>query len=463
MTPRILIRTFRRSSELRPPEGAPNVLIILIDDAGFGASSAFGGPCNTPNFEKLAKNGLHYNRFHNTALCAPTRAALLTGRNHHSVGMGMVTEIATSAPGYSSLKPNNKAPFPETLKLNGYSTSQYGKCHEVPVFQNSPVGPFDMWPTNSGFEYFYGFVAGEDDQWYPSLYEGTTPIEVDRTPEQGYHLTEDLADHAINWLHTQQSIAPDKPFFMYFAPGATHAPHHVPKEWIDKYKGKFAHGWDKQREITFAKQKELGVIPANAELTGRPQELPAWDEMPALLKPVLERQMETYAGFMEHTDHHIGRIIDTITELGLLDNTLIFCIIGDNGASAEGTLKGTLNEMIVFNGMGNILETPEYLAAQLDKWGGPESFPHYAVGWSWAMDTPYQWQKQVASHWGGTRTGTIVHWPKGIQEKGGHRFQFTHVNDVAPTVLEAAGIPEPIQVHGVTQSPYEGTSMVYQL
>jgi arylsulfatase A-like enzyme len=447
--------------ELRPPKGAPNVVIILLDDVGFGASSTFGGPCETPNFEKLAKNGLRYNRFHTTALCAPTRSALLTGRNHHSVGMGTVTEIATSAPGASSVRPNSKQPLAETLRLNGYSTSQYGKCHEVPVFQNSPVGPFDMWPTGSGREYFYGFIAGEDDQWHPSLYEGTTPIEVDKTPEQGYHLTEDLADHAINWLHTQQSIAPDKPFFMYFAPGATHAPHHVPKEWADKYKGKFAHGWDKQREITFAKQKALGVIAADAELTPRHDEIPAWDDMPAILKPVLERQMENYAGFLSHTDYHVGRLIDTIEELGVLDNTLIYCIIGDNGASAEGTIKGTFNEMIPLNGMGDILETPEYLAAHLDVWGGPEGNPHYAVGWAWAMDTPYQWTKQVASHWGGTRNGTIVHWPKGIEEKGGQRFQFSHVNDVAPTILEAAGIPEPVQMHGVTQSPYEGTSMVY--
>ena len=285
--------------------------------------------------------------------------------------MGTVTEIATSAPGCSTLKPNNKAPLAETLKLNGYSTAQFGKCHEVPVFQNSPVGPFDMWPTGSGFEYFYGFIAGEDNQWYPSLYEGTTPVEVNKTPEQGYHLTEDLADHAINWLRTQKSIAPDKPFFIYFAPGATHAPHHVPKEWIDKYKGKFAHGWDKQREITFAKQKELGVIPADAELTTRHAEIPAWDEMPAALKPVLERQMETYAGFMSHTDHHIGRIIDAIEQLGVMDNTLIYVITGDNGASGEGTLKGTFNEMMVFNGMADILETPEYLAARLEQVGRP--------------------------------------------------------------------------------------------
>jgi len=447
--------------ELRPPTGAPNVVIILLDDVGFGASSAFGGPCETPNMDKLAASGLRYNRFHTTALCAPTRSALLTGRNHHSVGMGTVTEIATSAPGASSIKPNNKSPLPLTLKLNGYSTAQFGKCHEVPVFQNSPIGPFDMWPTGSGFEYFYGFIAGEDNQWYPSLYEGTTPIEVEKTPEQGYHLTEDLADHAITYVRTQKSIAPDKPFFIYFAPGATHAPHHVPKEWIDKYKGKFAHGWDKQREITFAKQKAMGVIPADAELTPRHAEIPAWDEMPEILKPILEREMETYAGFLSHTDHHIGRLLLAIDELGIMDDTLIFCIIGDNGASAEGTVRGTSNEGFVFNGMSDIIETPEYLAARVDKWGSPEGAPHYAVGWAWAMDTPYQWTKQVASHWGGTRNGTIVHWPHGIEEKGGHRFQFSHVIDVAPTVLQVAGIPEPIQVNGVTQSPYEGTSLVY--
>jgi arylsulfatase A-like enzyme len=445
---------------LRPPEGAPNVLVVLIDDVGFGASSAFGGPCETPNFEKLANGGLRYNRFHTTALCAPTRAALLTGRNHHSVGMGAITELATSAPGYDSLRPNTKAPLAETLKLNGYSTAQFGKCHEVPVFQSSPVGPFDMWPTGSGFEYFYGFIGGEDNQWYPSLCEGTTPVEPPKTPEEGYHLTEDLADHAVNWVRTQKALAPDKPFYMYFAPGATHAPHHVPKEWIEKYKGKFAHGWDKQRELTFARQKELGVIPQEAELTKRHEEIPAWDAMPEELKPVLEREMEIYAGFMSHTDHHVGRLLDAIEELQIMDDTLIYLIIGDNGASAEGTLNGTFNEMISLNGMA-ALETPEFLTAHLDKFGGPESYNHYAVGWAHAMDTPFQWTKQVASHWGGTRTGTIVHWPKGIKAQGEVRQQFHHVIDVAPTVLEVAGIPEPTMVNGVTQSPYEGTSMLY--
>ncbi len=446
---------------LRPPANAPNILIVLLDDVGFAASSTFGGPCETPNFERLAQRGLRYNRFHTTALCAPTRAALLTGRNHHSVNMGNITELATSAPGQTSVRPNTKVPLAETLRLNGYSTAQFGKCHEVPVFHNSPIGPFDTWPTGSGFEYFYGFIGGEDNQWYPSLYEGTTPVEPPKTPEQGYHLTEDLADHAIWWIKTQKSIASDKPFFVYFAPGATHAPHHVPKEWIEKYKGKFAHGWDKQREITFRKQKELGVISQDAELTPRHAEIPGWDEMSPRLKPILERQMETYAAFLSHTDHHIGRLVNAIEELGIMDNTLIYVIIGDNGASAEGQIQGTFNEFIPLNGMGEIIETPEFLEANLEKWGGPEAYNHYAVGWAWAMDTPYQWTKQVASHWGGTRNGTIIHWPKGIEEKGGHRFQFCHVIDIAPTVLEAAGIPEPIQVHGVTQSPYEGISMLY--
>jgi arylsulfatase len=445
---------------VQPPDGAPNVLVILIDDVGFGASSAFGGPCETPNFERLANQGLRYNRFHTTALCAPTRAAMLTGRNHHSVGMGGITEIATSAPGYNSLRPNTKAPLAQTLQMNGYSTSQFGKCHEVPVWQTSPMGPFDMWPTGSGFEYFYGFIGGEDHQWYPALYEGTTPVEPPKTPEDGYHLTEDLADHAINWVRSQVALMPDKPFFMYFAPGATHAPHHVPKEWIDRYEGKFAHGWDEQREITFARQKEMGVIPQDAELTERHPEIPAWDEMPAELKPILERQMEIYAGFLEHTDYHIGRLLDTMEELGIMDETLIYLIIGDNGASAEGTLKGSFNEMINFNGMAAI-ETTEFMAERLDKFGGPESYNHYAVGWAHAMDTPFQWTKQVASHWGGTRNGTIIHWPKGIEAKGEVRQQFHHVIDFAPTVLEAAGIPEPTLVNGVTQSPYEGTSMLY--
>ena len=445
--------------DVRPPATAPNVLVILIDDVGFGASSAFGGPCQTPNFERLAAGGLKYNRFHTTALCSPTRQALLTGRNHHSVGMGNITETATAAPGYTSVLPNTKAPLPLTLKLNGYSTAQFGKCHEVPVWQTSPAGPFTAWPTGGGgFEYFYGFIGGENNQWDPALYEGTTPIEPPKTPAEGYHLTEDLTDKAINWVGQQKALLPDKPFFMYFAPGATHAPHQVPKEWIDKYRGKFAHGWDRQREITFERQRELGVIPPDAVLTPRDPGIPAWEDMDPALRPVLEREMEVYAAFLEHTDHHVGRLLDTLEPI--LDDTLVYLIIGDNGASAEGTLQGAFNEMANFNGMAAI-ETPEFMISKLDEFGGEGSYGHYAVGWAWAMDTPYQWTKQVASHWGGTRNGTIVHWPKGIKDKGAHRNQFTHVIDLAPTVLEAAGIPAPTLVNGVMQSPYEGTSMLY--
>ncbi len=445
---------------LRPPAGAPNVLVVLLDDAGFGSSSAFGGPCETPTFERLAENGLRYNRFHTTALCSPTRQALLTGRNHHAVGMGGITEIATSAPGYNSLRPNTAAPLAETLKLNGYSTAQFGKCHEVPVWQTSPLGPFENWPTGGGgFEHFYGFVAGETNQYAPALYHDTVPIEPDRTPEEGYHLTEDMTDQAIDWVRQQKALMADKPFFVYYAPGATHAPHHVPTEWSDKYKGKFDQGWDKLREETFERQKQLGVVPEDAELTVRPAEILAWDETPDEMKPIFARQMEVYAGFMEHTDHHVGRLIDALEELEILDDTLIYVIVGDNGASAEGTPNGCFNELVVLNGAGGI-ETAEFMAARIDDFGTPRAYNHYAVGWAHAMDTPYQWTKQVASHWGGTRNGTIVHWPKGITATGELRQQFHHVIDVAATVLDAAGLPEPTFVHGVQQMPLHGVSMV---
>jgi len=447
--------------ELRPPKGAPNVLIVLIDDVGFGASSTFGGPCQTPNFEKLAVEGLRYNRFHTTALCSPTRQALLTGRNHHSCGMGSITEFATSAPGACSVLSNTISPIARTLKLNGYSTAQFGKCHEVPVWQTSPLGPFDAWPSGGGgFEYFYGFIGGETSQWYPAIYEGTTPVEPEKTPEEGYHFSEDMTTKAIKWTRQQKALMPDKPFFTYFAPGATHAPHHVPKEWADKYKGKFDQGWDKLREETFARQKKLGVIPPDCPLTKRHPEIPAWDTISAEMRPVLARQMEVYAGYLEHTDHQVGRLIDVLKDLDVLDDTLIYVIIGDNGASAEGSLQGTYNEMVTITGFDH-LETPEFLKAHLDKFGGVESYNHYAVGWAHAMDTPYQWTKQVASHWGGTRNGTIVHWPKGIKTKGEIRSQFHHVIDVAPTILEAAGLPEPVFVNGVQQRPIEGVSMAY--
>jgi arylsulfatase A-like enzyme len=444
---------------LRPPEGAPNVLVILIDDAGFGSSSAFGGPCQTPTFEKLASKGLRYNRFHTTALCSPTRQALLTGRNHHAVGMGGITEIATSAPGYTSLRPNSASPLAETLKLNGYSTAQFGKCHEVPVWQTSPLGPFDNWPSGGGgFEHFYGFLGGETNQYAPALYQDTVPVEPDRTPEEGYHFTEDMTDHTIDWIRQQKALMGDKPFFVYFAPGATHAPHHVPKEWADKYKGKFDQGWDKVREETFARQKTLGVIPEDAELTARPAEIPGWDDTPDEMKPIFARQMEVYAGFLEHTDHHIARLIDALSDLEILDDTLIYVIIGDNGASAEGTPNGCFNELTVLNGAG-ALETVDFMTARIDDFGTPKAYNHYSVAWAHAMDTPYQWTKQVASHWGGTRNGTIVHWPKGIKAKGEVRSQFSHVIDVAATVLDVAGVPEPTFVHGVQQMPLHGVSM----
>ena len=446
---------------LLPPEGAPNVLIVLIDDCGFGASSAFGGPAHTPTFERLAGAGLKYTRFHNTSLCSPSRAALLSGRNHHTVGMGGITEIATSAPGYSSVRPNDCAPLAETLKLNGYSTAQFGKCHEVPVWQTSPMGPFDSWPSGGGgFEYFYGFIGGETNQYAPALYHNTTPIDPWGTPEEGYHLTEDITDRAIDWVRQQKALMPEKPFFTYFAPGATHAPHHVPTEWSDRYRGAFDEGWDVLRERTFAHQKELGVVPESAELTARHEQIPAWDDMPEELKPVLAREMEVYAGFLEHTDHHVGRLIDALEELGVLDDTLVYVIIGDNGASAEGDVNGCFNEIINLNGAAE-MQTPEFMASRIDDFGTPSAYNHYAVGWAHAMNTPYQWTKQVASHWGGTRTGTIVRWPHGIRASGETRHQFHHVIDVAPTVLDAAGIPEPTFVHGVQQHPYEGTSMAY--
>lgn len=449
---------FNPIQQLRPPQSAPNVIIVLIDDVGFGASSAFGGPCQTPTAERLAAEGLKFNRFHTTALCSPTRAALLTGRNHHSVGMGGVTETATAAPGQTTMIPNSAACIAKTLKYNGYSTAHFGKCHEVPVWENSSIGPFDRWPTGQGFEKFYGFVAGETNQWYPEIYDGTTRVEVPNTPN--YHFMEDMTDKAIDWARAQKSLAKDKPFFMYFAPGATHAPHHVPKEWADKYKGTFDGGWDSLREIIFEKQKKLGVIPKDSKLTKRPDAISSWEAMPEDLKPVLRRQMEVYAGFLEYADYHVGRLLDSFKQTGILDNTLVFYIIGDNGASAEGTINGSFNEMINFNGAA-ALETHEFLASHIDDFGAENSYNHYSVGWAHAMCTPFQWTKQVASHFGGTRNGAVVHWPNGIKAKNEIRSQFCHVIDIAPTILEAAGLPQPLIVDGVHQKPIEGVSMIY--
>jgi arylsulfatase A-like enzyme len=445
---------------VRPPDGAPNVLLVLLDDVGFGAGSAFGGPCEMPVAEKVASQGLKYTRFHTTALCSPTRAALLSGRNHHAVGMGHITENASASPGRTSVRPNYITPLPEVLRLNGYSTAHFGKCHEVPVWELSPAGPFDRWPApGNGFQHFYGFLGGETNQWYPVLHSDTTPIDQPAMPEDGYHLMPDLADHAIAWIRQNKSLGAGRPFFTYFAPGATHAPHHVPEEWADRYKGRFDQGWDALREATFARQKELGVVAADAELTARHDEIPAWDDIADDLEPVLARQMEVYAGFLSYADHHVGRVIDAIDELGELDNTIVLYIVGDNGASAEGTLQGTLNEMNLANAPG--VETPAYMAERLADFGTPRAYNHYAVGWAHAMNTPYQWTKQIASHWGGTRNGTIVQWLDGIAARGEVRNQFHHVIDVAPTILEAVGLPEPTTVHGVTQEPMHGVSMAY--
>ncbi len=451
-------QVYPKITPVRPPAGAPNVLVVLLDDVGFGASSAFGGLIDTPTADRLAGGGLRYTRFHTTALCAPTRAALLTGRNHHTVNMGAITELATSAPGNTSVRPQDCAPLAETLRHNGYATAQFGKCHEVPVWETSPMGPHERWPTGSGFEHFYGFIGGETNQYSPAIYRDTVPVEPEATPEEGYHFTEDMTDRSIEWVRQQKSLMPDKPFFAYWAPGATHAPHHVPEEWSAKYQGQFDDGWDSVRERIFERQQEAGVIPADAELTPRPDAIPAWDDMDDALKPVLTRQMEVYAGFLEHTDHHLGRLIDALDDLQVLEDTLIFYVLGDNGASAEGQINGTFNELLALNGVPE-LETTEFMVDRIDKFGTPDAFNHYAVGWAHAMCTPYQWTKQVASHWGGTRNGTIVHWPKGIEASGDLRHQFGHVIDIAPTVLAAAGIPEPVTVNGFDQHPYEGFAL----
>ena len=442
----------------RPPKKAPNVLLIMLDDVGFGASSAFGGPVPMPTAERLADDGLRYSRFHTTAICSPTRAAMLSGRNHHQVGMGQITETATPSPGYRSTRPNSCVPLPEILRQSGYNTAQFGKCHEVPVWESGPTGPFDHWPAFSGFEKFYGFIGGETNQWTPALIDGVSMIEPPDDPD--YHLMPDLADKAIDYINQQKALTPDKPFFIYFAPGATHAPHHVPKEWIAKHKGKYDQGWDALRQETFDRQVALGVIGADSVLTERSQGIPSWDEVPDERKPILAHQMEVYGAFLEYADFHTGRVVDAVEKLGMLDDTLIMYIIGDNGASAEGGLEGAFMLSTAANG-GAEYETTEFWQQNLDKIGGPEAYNHYAVGWAHAMCTPYQWTKQVASHYGGTRNGTIVHWPATITAKGEVRNQWHHVIDVAPTILELAGLAQPHTVNGVTQIPMHGVSMAY--
>jgi arylsulfatase len=442
--------------QVTAPAGAPNVLVILIDDQGFGVSSAFGGAVQEPVLDKLANEGLKYNNFNTTSLCSPTRTALLTGYNHHSNNMGGIAEIATAFPGNTGVRPQTITPMAEVLRQNGYSTAAFGKYHETPPWEVSVSGGYDRWPTHSGFDKFYGFIGGETNQWAPTIYDGVTRIETPRTPN--YHFTTDMTDQAISWIQAQHTLTPDKPFFTYFATGATHAPHHAPKEWIEKYKGKFAMGWDKLREQTLAKQIELGVVPKGTKLAPKPEAIKDWESLSAQEKELFAHQMEVFAGFAEFTDHEVGRLLDSLKDMGVLDNTLVFYIVGDNGASAEGNMSGVFNETAALNG---IRENFDDIYKNMDQWGGPLTYPHYAAGWAVAGDAPFSYTKQVASDFGGTRNGVVVHWPKGIQAKNEIRTQFSHAIDIAPTVYEAIKIPAPKVVNGIAQRPIEGTSMLY--
>ncbi len=442
--------------QVKAPDGAPNVLLVLIDDMGFGQSSAFGGPVQMPTLEKLANNGLRYNGFHTTALCSPTRAALLSGRNHHVGNMGSITEAATGFPGQTGQRPNNVAPLAEMLRLNGYATAAFGKSHETAAWEVSPSGPTDRWPTRSGFDKFYGFIGGEANQWAPTLYDGLTQVEPPNEPN--YHLIPDMTKKAIQWMNYEKALTPDKPFFIYFAPGGTHAPHQVPKEWIDKYKGKFDQGWDKVREETLTRQKALGMVPQDAVLAPKPPGIKDWEKLTADEKKLFARQMEVFAAYGEFTDHNVGKLIDALEKNGQLDNTLVFYIAGDNGASAEGGFNGLYNEMSYFN---SAPESVEDILKHYDKLGSADSYGHYAAGWAVAGDTPFTWTKQVASDYGGTMNAMAVHWPRRIKAKGEIRSQFHHVIDIAPTILEVAGLPEPKSVNGTVQTPIEGVSLAY--
>src|SRR6266403_2707164 len=445
---------------VKAPEGAPNVLLVLIDDCGFGQWGAFGGPIPTPNLDRLAKNGLRYTRFHTTALCSPTRAALLTGRNHHSVGMGVITELADAYPGYSGQIPKSAAMVSEVLRQNGYSTEYVGKNHQIADWETSISGPYDRWPSLQGFDHFYGFLGGETDQWAPPLFRDTTPVEMEipKGKEDHYTLNDSLADEVITYIHNEKSVTPDRPFFVYYAPGATHAPHHVPKEWMAKFKGQFHQGWDKCREKTYQRQLKLGVIPPDTKLTPRPKEIPAWDSLLPDEQRVAARLMEVFAAYTAQTDYDVGRVLDALQEIGQLNNTLVFWEIGDNGASMEGTLSGCFNEIATLQG---ISEDPAFLIQHVDELGSAKASNHIPVGWAWAANTPLQWGKQVASHFGGTRNPLVIAWPDRIKDAGGIRTQFHHVIDISPTILEAAHLPQPTEVNGVKQKPIEGVSMVY--
>ena len=443
---------------ITPPEGAPNVVIVLIDDIGFGATEPFGGAIETPTFSQLAENGLRFNQFHTTALCSPTRASLLAGRNHHRVNVGSVMEIATGFSGNQGRRPDNAKYYAEILRQNGYSTAAFGKWHETAPWETSVSGPFFRWPTNSGFDKFYGFIAGETNQWDPVIFDGVTKLEREDDPD--YHFTTDMTNQAVSWVRFQQAMTPDKPFFIYYAPGAVHAPHHAPKVWRDKYKGRFADGWDALREETLAKQKAMGIVPEHTVLADKPEEIKEWDALNEKEQQLFEVQMETFAGFMEHTDVEIGRLVDAIDDIGELDNTLFVYIMGDNGSSAEGGLIGTFNEMLSLNGIFGV-ETVESMLAIADDWGGPDSFPHMAAGWTVATDTPFKWTKQVAGDYGGTRNGMVMHWPNGFKSRGEVRSQWSHVNDIGPTVLEATGLPMPDTINGIPQLPMDGVSLLY--
>lgn len=441
---------------VKAPAGAPNVVIILIDDMGFGVPSAFGGPVGMPTLDALAANGLRYNNFHTTALSSPSRAALKGGRNHHTLNMAFVTEMATSFPGATGQIPSSAAPVAETLRLNGYSTAAFGKWHETAAWETSISGPYDRWPTHQGFDKFYGFIGGETNQWAPFLYAGVTQVELPDDPN--YHFMTDMTDKAVAWIKYQKAITPDKPFFVYFAPGATHAPHHVPKEWIARWKGRFDKGWDQVREETFQRQIKLGIIPPGTRLAPKPQAIANWDTLSEDQKRLYIHQAEVFAAFAEYTDHEIGRMLKAIEDTGEMDNTLVFYIAGDNGTSAEGGENGMFNEYTYFN---NVQESVPDMLKVLDKWGDPDTYPHMAAGWAVTFDAPFSWTKQVASDFGGTRNGMVIHWPRGIKAKNEIRTQFAHVIDIAPTILEAAGLPEPKVVNGTPQIPIEGVSMVY--
>lgn len=449
---------FTRPQPVRPPQGAPNVLLVMLDDVGFGASSAFGGPCRTPTAERLAADGVAYSRFHTTALCAPTRAATLTGRNHHSVGMGVIADQSTSAPGYNGTRPQSAATVARVLQGNGYATGAFGKWHQTPPWETTESGPFDHWPTREGFDKFYGFLGAEADQFTPVLYDGFKTVDLPRTPEQGYHLSADLVDRASEWIEGVHTMDPDKPFFCYLPFGACHAPLQVPEDYLERYRGEFDHGWDRQREITLARQKELGVVAPDTELAPWAPGLPHWDSLGPDQQQVSARLMELYAAFLEHTDDEVGRLMNRLDQLGVRENTLVLYMLGDNGASAEGGMEGSFNYLAGLNGYRS---TTEDVLSRIDEIGTPTSYPHYPASWALALDTPYQWAKQVASHYGGTRNGLIAHWPAGITHNGEVRNQWHHCVDLAPTILEAAGIPAPDSVDGVPQQPVEGVAMNY--